>query len=122
VSKDDVRSMIAGYMVCNDVSVRDWQRRSPTFTLGRSFDTHGPIGPWITTEDEITDPRNLALRLTVNGEQRQRSNTGDMIHNIYDQIAYLSTVMTLELGDVIETGTPSGVAVMTQNWLRALCV
>jgi 2-keto-4-pentenoate hydratase/2-oxohepta-3-ene-1,7-dioic acid hydratase in catechol pathway len=118
VSKEDARGMIAGYMVCNDVSVRDWQRRSPTFTLGKSFDTHGPIGPWITTDDEIPDPHNLALWLTVNGEERQRSNTRDMIYNIYDQIAYLSTVMTLEPGDIIETGTPSGVAVMTQNWLK----
>lgn len=118
VSKEDARSVIAGYMVCNDVSVRDWQRRSPTFTLGKSFDTHGPIGPWITTDDEVADPHNLDLWLTVNGVERQRSNTRDMIYNIYDQISYLSTVMTLEPGDIIETGTPSGVAIMTQNWLK----
>lgn len=109
VSKQDARSVIAGYMICNDVSVRDWQKRSPTFTLGKSFDTHGPIGPWLTTDDEIQDPLALDMVLTVNGEQRQHTSTGDMVYDIYDQIEYLSTVMTLEPGDILATGTPSGV-------------
>ncbi|MGE0742638.1 MAG: fumarylacetoacetate hydrolase family protein [Hyphomonadaceae bacterium] len=111
VAAKDARSVIGGYMVANDVSVRDWQRRSQTMTLGKSFDTHGPIGPWLTLDREIEDPMNLSLRMLVNGEERQRDNTGNMIYNIYDQIAYLSTVMTLKVGDILATGTPSGVGV-----------
>lgn len=114
----EARSVIAGYFVCNDVSVRDWQMRSPTFTLGKSFDTHGPIGPWITTDDEIADPHDLELWLTVNGEERQRSSTGDMVYDIYEQISYLSTVMTLEPGDILATGTPSGVGVAMNSYLK----
>jgi 2-keto-4-pentenoate hydratase/2-oxohepta-3-ene-1,7-dioic acid hydratase in catechol pathway len=111
--------VVAGYLLCNDVSVRDWQARSPTFTLGKSWDTHGPIGPWITTADEVADPQALTMRLTVNGEERQRSSTGDMIYKIADQIAYLSTVMTLEPGDLIATGTPSGVGIASGRFLKA---
>jgi len=117
VSAAEARSVIAGYMVCNDVSVRDWQFRSPTFTLGKSWDTHGPIGPWITTDDEIVDPMALELVLWVNGEERQRSSTSDMIYDIYKQIEYISTVMTLEPGDVIATGTPSGVGIALNKFL-----
>jgi 2-keto-4-pentenoate hydratase/2-oxohepta-3-ene-1,7-dioic acid hydratase in catechol pathway len=80
VSEADALSVVAGYLVCNDVSVRDWQMRSPTFTLGKSFDTHGPIGPWITTADEVADPQALMLHLTVNGQERQRSSTAEMTH------------------------------------------
>jgi 2-keto-4-pentenoate hydratase/2-oxohepta-3-ene-1,7-dioic acid hydratase in catechol pathway len=104
-------TVIAGYMVANDVSVRDWQMMTPTWTLGKSFDTHGPTGPWLVTADEIPEPHNLMLRLTVNGEQRQRSSTDNMIHNIYQQIAHLTKVMTLMPGDLIATGTPEGVGV-----------
>jgi len=118
VKAPDALSVIAGYLICNDVSVRDWQSRSPTFTLGKSFDTHGPIGPWITTADEIADAENLTLKLTVNGEQRQYAKTNDLIYKIAEQIEYLSTVMTLYPGDVISTGTPSGVGIVTQNWLK----
>lgn len=100
---------VFGYMVCNDVSARDWQRHSPTFTMGKSFDTHGPVGPWIVTADEIGDPHDLALRCFVNGQQRQDGNTSELIHNIWDQIAYLTTAFTLDPGDLIATGTPSGV-------------
>ncbi len=110
VSREDAASVIGGYLVANDFSVRDWlQKRSPTFTLGKSFDTHGPIGPWLTTADEIADPHNLRIRLTVNGEERQNDLTNDMIYDIYDQIAELTTVMTLYPGDIIATGTPSGI-------------
>jgi 2-keto-4-pentenoate hydratase/2-oxohepta-3-ene-1,7-dioic acid hydratase in catechol pathway len=119
VSAADARAVIAGYFVCNDVTVRDWQQRTPTYTLGKSFDTHGPIGPWLTTDDEIANPLALEMVLTVNGEERQRSSTGDMIYNIYDQIAYLSTVMTLEPGDIIATGTPAGVGIATGQFLKA---
>ncbi|CAM4188893.1 Fumarylacetoacetase-like C-terminal domain-containing protein [Novosphingobium lubricantis] len=118
VSEDDALSVIAGYFVCNDVSVRDWQARSPTFTLGKSFDTHGPIGPWITTSDDITDPHALMLHLSVNGEERQRSSTGDMIYDIRKQVAYLSTVMTLEPGDIVATGTPAGVGIASNSFLK----
>lgn len=119
VSRDDARSVIAGYLVTNDVSVRDWQARSPTFTLGKSFDTHGPIGPWLTTDDEIADPHALEMWLTVNGIEKQRTSTGGMIYDIYDQIAYLSTVMTLEPGDILATGTPAGVGIATGNFMKA---
>jgi len=100
---------VFGYCVANDVSARDWQRHSPTFTMGKSFDTHGPIGPWIVTADEIPDPQNLALRCFVNGELRQQSNTADMSFTVAEQIKYLSTAFTLEPGDLLATGTPEGV-------------
>jgi 2-keto-4-pentenoate hydratase/2-oxohepta-3-ene-1,7-dioic acid hydratase in catechol pathway len=118
VSEADALSIVAGYLVCNDVTARDWQFRSPTYTLGKSFDTHGPLGPWITTADEVADPQALTLHLSVNGVERQRSSTGDMIYNIAAQIAYLSTVMTLEPGDVIATGTPSGVGIASRSFLK----
>lgn len=109
VAAADARGVIAGYFIANDVSARDWLHRSPTFTLGKSFDSHGPVGPWITTDDEIEDPMALTMRLWVNGELRQHKSTGDMIYDIYQQIEYLSTVMTLEPGDLLATGTPEGI-------------
>lgn len=118
VSREDARSVIAGYFVVNDVTARDWQFRSPTFTLGKSFDTHGPIGPWITTDDEIADPHDLMMTLELNGEERQRSSTNDMIYDIYDQIAYLTQVMTLEPGDLIATGTPAGVGIAGNRFMK----
>jgi 2-keto-4-pentenoate hydratase/2-oxohepta-3-ene-1,7-dioic acid hydratase in catechol pathway len=118
VSRADARAVIAGYVVCNDVTARDWQFRSPTYTLGKSFDTHGPIGPWITTDDEIADPHALTLTLDYNGEERQRSSTGDMIYDIFDQIEYLSTVMTLEPGDILATGTPAGVGIASGTFMK----
>ena len=120
VSAAQAPSVVAGYLVVNDVSVRDWQARTPTMTLGKSFDTHGPIGPWIVTADEVPDPHALQMRMLVNGELRQAANTGEMIHDIWQQIACLSTVMTLEPGDLIATGTPSGVGVAMKppSWRR----
>ncbi len=111
VPQDQAGKVIAGYMVANDVSVRDWQFRSPTFTLGKSFDTHGPTGPWIVSADEIQDPHDLKVQTWVNDDRRQCFNTADMIFNCYELIAYLSTVMTLEPGDLIATGTGAGVGV-----------
>ncbi|MGZ5009227.1 MAG: fumarylacetoacetate hydrolase family protein [Methylobacter sp.] len=111
VPVDKAHQVIAGFTIANDVSVRDWQFRSPTFTLGKSFDTHGPLGPWIVTSDEISDPHNLDLKTWVDDELRQNSNTRHMIFNCYEMIAYLSQAMTLEPGDVIATGTPAGVGV-----------
>ncbi|MDO8324965.1 MAG: fumarylacetoacetate hydrolase family protein, partial [Phenylobacterium sp.] len=100
-------------LVVDDVSVRDWQFRAPTLTLGKSFDTHAPIGPWITTSDEI-DPHNLALKCLVNGEERQSSNTRHLVFDVFDQVAHLSQAMTLEPGDLVFTGTPGGIgAAMT---------
>jgi 2-keto-4-pentenoate hydratase/2-oxohepta-3-ene-1,7-dioic acid hydratase in catechol pathway len=111
VGREDALGHVFGYFVANDVSARDWQMHSPTFTMGKSFDTHGPIGPWIVTADEIPEPQNLELRCYVNGELRQATNTSDMVHDIASQINYLSTAFTLEPGDLIATGTPSGVGV-----------
>lgn len=111
VSVSDARSVIAGYMVANDFTVRDWTSRSPTMTIGKSFDTHGPVGPWITTDDEVSDPHDLMLRLFVNGELRQEESSGGMTNDIYQQIAELTAAMTLEPGDLLSTGTPSGVGI-----------
>ncbi|CAE7406088.1 Fahd2 [Symbiodinium microadriaticum] len=109
VPADRAHEVIAGLCVGNDVSVRDWQLRTPQYVIGKSFDTHAPIGPWITTLDEVGDPHALTLKGFVNGEERQNSNTKHLIFNCFDQIAQLSQAMTLEPGDVIFTGTPGGV-------------
>ena len=111
VSEQNARDHVFGYFVANDVSARDWQFHTPTFTMGKSFDTHGPIGPWIVTADEVPDPHALALRCFVNDELRQSTDTSQMIHDLWKQIAYLSTAFTLETGDLIATGTPEGVGV-----------
>ena len=111
VPLEQAHKVIAGYTIVNDVSVRDWQIRSPTWMLGKSFDTHGPMGPYLVTADEITDPHNLELKTWIDDELRQNSNTKNMIFNCYEMIEYLSKAMTLEPGDVISTGTPSGVGV-----------
>jgi 2-keto-4-pentenoate hydratase/2-oxohepta-3-ene-1,7-dioic acid hydratase in catechol pathway len=111
VSVEKAHEVIAGYTICNDVTVRDWQQRTPTWTLGKSFDTHGPMGPWLVTADEIADPHNLILKTWVDDELRQNANTGEMIFNCHEMVAYLTQAMTLEPGDVISTGTPAGVGV-----------
>jgi 2-keto-4-pentenoate hydratase/2-oxohepta-3-ene-1,7-dioic acid hydratase in catechol pathway len=103
--------VIAGFTAMNDVSVRDWQVKAPTMTLGKSFDTHGPLGPWIVTPDEVGDPHCLDLETRVNDEIRQSSNTQHLIFDCYALIETLTTVMTLEPGDVISTGTPAGVGI-----------
>ncbi len=109
VPEDRAHEVIGGYMIVNDVSVRDWQARSPTMTLGKSWDTHGPCGPWLVTPDEIGDPHSLGLETYVDGDLRQRSNTKYLLFNCFNLVATLSTVSTLEPGDVVTTGTPSGV-------------
>ena len=115
----DAMTVVGGYTICNDVSVRDVQMSSPTHTLGKSFDTHGPLGPWLVTADEIRDPQALVIKTFVNGELRQEASTATMIHSIAAQIAELSAIMTLEPGDVISTGTPAGTAAGMQQprWL-----
>lgn len=121
ISRDDAPNHIFGYCVGNDVSVRDWQTATPQWMLGKSFDTHGPIGPWITTADEIGDPHRLGIRSIVNGEIRQNSNLRHLIFNVWDMVEHLSKAMTLEAGDVIFTGTPGGVgfAASPQVFLKA---
>lgn len=121
VSAADAESVIAGYTIVNDVSVRDFQRHTPQFTMGKSFDTHGPVGPVIVTGDELGDPHTLDIQTRVNGELRQNSNTKHLIFNCYDIVEYVTQAMTLEPGDIIATGTPSGVAAaMTPpRWLVA---
>ena len=121
VPKERAREVIAGFCVMNDVTVRDWQVHTPTWTMGKSFDTHGPFGPWLTTADAVPDPHALDLRTWVNGELRQNSNTRNLVFNCYDLVAYLSTAFTLEVGDVISTGTPGGVAAAMKppRWLHA---
>ena len=108
VPKERAHEIIAGYTVMNDVSVRDWQRASPTMLMGKSWDTHGPIGPWKATSDQI-DPHNLQLTTRVNDEIRQNSRTDDLIFDCFDIVQHLSTAFTLEAGTVIATGTPAGV-------------
>ena len=121
IAPEHARDVVAGYMIINDLSVRDWQFRSPTAMLGKSFDTHAPIGPWITTPDEVENPDALGLKTYVDGVLMQEGNTRDWVNGIGEMLAYLSKVMTLEPGDIIATGTPPGVALSRAppNWLRA---
>jgi len=119
VPRERAREVVAGWVVVNDVSVRDWQRKAPTMTLGKSFDTHGPHGPWLTTIEAVPDPHDLALTTWVNGERRQHARTDELIFDVWSMIALLSTVCTLEPGDLITTGTPAGVGAADGRWLRA---
>lgn len=107
VSESEAQSCIAGYTIFNDVSARDYQKRTSQWMLGKCFDTSGPMGPALITADEVPDPYTLDLELTVNGVAAQRVNTCDMIFSVPYLISYISQVMTLEIGDVIATGTPS---------------
>lgn len=114
VPKERAHEVIGGYCCGNDVSVRDWQLRVPTWQIGKSFDTHGPIGPYLVTADELGDPHNLDIRCLVNGEERQHSNTKHLIFNCFDAIEHLSQAFTLDVGDVLFMGTPAGVGVALQ--------
>ena len=109
VDEANALDYVFGYAVANDVSARDWQKRDSQFSRSKSMDTFCPIGPWITTADEIANPQNLRIRSVVNGEQRQDSSTTEMIFTVSQLIEFLSQTMTLEPGDVILTGTPHGV-------------
>jgi acylpyruvate hydrolase len=108
VSEANALDVVAGYTIFNDVTARDYQKRSSQWTLGKSFDTFGPMGPALVTTDEIGNPSNLELTLWVNGEQRQHTNTRNLIFSVPFLISYLSQAITLEPGDIISTGTPSG--------------
>ncbi len=109
VSVADAPSVVGGFLIVNDVSVRDWQRATPTMTMGKSWDTHGPIGPWLVTADEVGDPHALGIRTWVDGDLRQDASTKQMITNCWELIAHLSTAFTLLPGTIIATGTPAGV-------------
>jgi acylpyruvate hydrolase len=102
-------SYLAGYTIFNDVSVRDYQKRTIQWLQGKSFDGTGPIGPALVTADEVSDPQSLDITLRLNGEIMQHANTNDFIFDIPTILAYISQIMTLEPGDIIATGTPSGV-------------
>ncbi|HEY8121502.1 MAG TPA: fumarylacetoacetate hydrolase family protein [Myxococcota bacterium] len=119
VPRASARDVIAGFVVVNDVSVRDWQRRTPTMTMGKSFDTHCPFGPALALRDEVPDEGALAISTFVNGERRQHSNTDQLIFDCAALIEHLSTAFTLEPGDLVTTGTPAGVAVAMNppKWL-----
>ena len=110
VPKDKALSYVAGYCLANDVSERHWQiHRGGQWVKGKSFDTFGPLGPYLVTADEIPDPQKLPLALKLNGQTRQNSSTSDMIFSVAEIVAHLSLFMTLLPGDVIVTGTPEGV-------------
>lgn len=109
IPADQAHAHVFGYCVGNDVTERLWQHATPQWSLGKSFDTHAPFGPWITTADSVTDPHDLGIRCFVNGEQRQASSTRHLVFDIWEQIAHLSQAMTLEPGDLIFTGTPGGI-------------
>ena len=109
VSPEDAESHIFAYAVANDVSARDAQKSDGQFSRSKSADTFCPIGPWLTTAEEVADPYDLQVTSTVNGEPRQSGSTADMLFNVRELISYLSTTITLEPGDVILTGTPPGV-------------
>ncbi len=108
VTAADAGDYIAGYTIGNDISVRDWQFHSPTWRMGKSFDTHGPLGPAIVTADEF-EPSSAGIRLYVNGDEKQKSDTSQLIFGIGEIVEYLSAGFTLEPGDVVYTGTPSGI-------------
>lgn len=114
ISREAAPAALFGFCVGNDATVRDWQHRTSQWVVGKSFDSHAPFGPWITTSDEVGDPHGLDIRCLVNGESRQASNTGQLVFDVWAQVEHLSQAMTLEPGDVIFTGTPGGVgAAMT---------
>ena len=121
VSEADALDYVFGYCTINDLSVRDLQMRTSQWLLGKTMDKGLPIGPYIVSSDEVSNPHDLQLTTHVNGELRQNSNTSDLIFNINQVISYLSQYFTLKPGDVISTGTPEGVGMgMTpKTWLKA---
>lgn len=120
VSEADALKYVGGYLPLNDISARDYQARTSQWTLGKTFDAFLPMGPALTTADEIPDPHNLDISLTIGGETLQKSNTRELVFNVNQLIHVLSGVMTLEPGDVVSTGTPSGVGAARnpKRWLR----
>jgi len=109
ISEKEAKEVVFGYMILNDASSRDIQAKDKQFTRAKGFDTFAPCGPWITTADEIPDPQNLKMVTKVNGVVRQNSSTSNMFLKVYSIVSMLTSVMTLEKGDIISTGTPAGV-------------
>ncbi len=120
VPVERAHEVIAGYTCANDLSVRDWQGRAQTMTIGKSFDTHGPLGPWLVTPDEVGDPQDLRVRCYVNDDLRQDASTAEMVFDCFQQVSHLSEAFTLEPGDVIATGTPAGVGLGRQPFREYL--
>jgi 2-keto-4-pentenoate hydratase/2-oxohepta-3-ene-1,7-dioic acid hydratase in catechol pathway len=120
IPEEKWRDYVFGYSILNDVSARDFQMATSQWTMGKTFDTFAPFGPEIVTADEIEDPHNLNISLELNGETMQNSNTRNMIFQTPQLIAFLSSVFTLEPGDIISTGTPAGVGFARKppRWLR----
>jgi acylpyruvate hydrolase len=121
ISREHALDYVAGYTIINDVSARDYQFATSQWMVGKTFDTHCPMGPALILKDEIPDPHNLDLSLSIGGEVLQRSNTRQLIFKIPETVEYLARIMTLEPGDVISTGTPAGVGFTRKppRWLRA---
>ncbi|KWW16868.1 2-hydroxyhepta-2,4-diene-1,7-dioate isomerase [Peribacillus simplex] len=109
VSQEDALDYVAGYTIANDVTYRDIQRRTIEWLQGKTVDGSAPMGPWLVTSDELPDPSGLHVRLTVNGEERQKTNTSNFVFDVKYLIEFLSNLMTLEPGDIVLTGTPGGV-------------
>ncbi len=109
IAAEDWRKHVFGYTIVNDVSARDYQRATSQWLMGKTFDTFAPLGPWIVSADEIEDPHALDISMAINGEVLQNSNTKNLIFKIPDLISFLSSVFTLEPGDIVSTGTPGGV-------------
>lgn len=120
IKADNWREHVFGYTVVNDVSARDFQRATTQWLMGKTFDTFGPMGPWIVTADEIADPHALDIRTEINGEVLQNSNTRELIFKIPQLLEFLSQVFTLQPGDILSTGTPAGVGFShtPPRWLR----
>jgi 2-keto-4-pentenoate hydratase/2-oxohepta-3-ene-1,7-dioic acid hydratase in catechol pathway len=119
IAEADWRNHVFGYTIVNDVSARDYQRATTQWLMGKTFDTFAPMGPWIVSQEEVSDPHNLSVRMVINGETLQNGNTSQLIFNIPRLIAFLSSVFTLEPGDVVSTGTPAGVGAARKppRWL-----
>src|SRR4051812_37296492 len=115
VSEGQALESVFGYMILHDVSSRDIQFKDKQYTRAKSIDTFAPCGPWITTKDEVTDPQNLKIITKVNGEMRQNSSSINMVIPIRKIISSLSTIITIEAGDIISTGTPAGVAMSMKD-------
>ncbi|MEK9867526.1 MAG: fumarylacetoacetate hydrolase family protein, partial [Betaproteobacteria bacterium] len=123
VSEEQAMEYVAGYTICNDVSEREWQlEHGSQWSKGKSFDTFAPVGPWLVTPDDVSDPHNLAMWLDLNGKRMQTGNTNTMIFRIEKLISYLSYFVTLQPGDIISTGTPPGVGMGIKPEPVFLCV
>jgi len=120
VTRDNWHECVFGYTILNDVSARDVQLATSQWTLGKSFPTFCPIGPWVVTADELTDPHSLDVTLTIGGETLQQANTRDLIFDIPAVLGYISAIVPLEPGDIVSTGTPQGVGLgrTPQRWMR----